>query len=281
MNSEEKDPLAISEEEAPRETAAAAAPIVKRRRKRKKLPKDGPKPIITGYVRYMNENREIIRGQFPDVPIGEITRKLAQGWAGLTDEQKKPYLDAADLDKDRFSREMQEYRENQAKKMAIEEPKVTQVVEERPKSVEKPTPTENFEHKNGDFDIPIFTDEFLDHNKIVEAELRALRKSFTDYEQQNSVLEKHVENMRNGINKLTNETTDMTTNNKVLLAYLEKLRSKLVNAMGSLPMASGSEHNITMDNIDDFLQDLPTAHGAATLNKAKDLIRKLDLNIQV
>ncbi|XP_055716737.1 high mobility group protein 20A [Phlebotomus papatasi] len=279
MNSEEKDPLAMSEEES----AATETPIQvkKRRRKRQKLPKDGPKPIITGYVRYMNENRELIRSQFPDVPIGEITRKLAQGWASLTDEQKKPYLDAAELDKNRFSREMEEYKQNQAKKTTPGEPKVTPPVEEIRKSIEKPPPAETFEQKNGDFDIPIFTDEFLDHNKSVETELRALRKSFTDYEQQNSVLEKHVENMRNGINKLTNETTEMATNNKILQAYLEKLRSKLVNAMGSLPAASGSDHNITMDNIDDFLQDLPSAHGQATLNKAKDLIRKLDLNIQV
>ncbi|XP_055695829.1 high mobility group protein 20A [Lutzomyia longipalpis] len=279
MNSEEKDPLAMSEDEsaatASKPVVPVAVPVAKKlKRKRKKLPRDGPKPIQTGYVRYMNEKRDIIRSQFPDVPIGEITRKLAQGWASLTDEEKKPYLEAAEQDKNRFSREMEEYRQNQAKKVAL--------AEEAPKIVvEKPAPQETFEHKNGDYDIPIFTDEFLDHNKTVETELRALRKSFTDYEQQNSVLEKHVENMRNGINKLTNETTQMMANNKVLQAYLEKMRSKLVNAMGSLPAASGSEHNITMDTIDDFLQNLPSAHGPATLNKAKDIIRKLDLNIQV
>lgn len=272
MNTVEKDPLEISGEDTA--VVAAQPVVVKKRRKRRKLPKDGPKAIQTGYVRYMNEKRDNMRLQFPDVPIGEITRKLAQGWASLTEEEKKPYLDAADLDKSRFSREMEEYRQNQAKKVAL--------VEEPPKLPEKiEKPPETFEHKNGDFDIPIFTDEFLDHNKTIETELRALRKSFTDYEQQNSVLEKHVENMRNGINKLTNETTEMMANNKVLQAYLEKMRSKLVNTMGSLPAASGSDHNITMNNIDDFLQNLPSAHGVATLNKAKDLIRKLDLNIQV
>ncbi|GAB0097475.1 high mobility group protein 20A [Sergentomyia squamirostris] len=279
MMTDDKDPLAVSGED---KTIVEPQPKVKKRRKKRKL-KDGPKPIITGYVRYMNEKRDVIRSQFPDVHIGEITKKLAQGWASLTEEEKKPYLEAAELDKNRYSREMEEYRQNQAKKIALEEEAKVPApkVEERRKSGEnKPTSEKNFEQRNGDFDIPIFTDEFLDHNKSVEAELRTLRKSFTDYEQQNSVLEKHVENMRNGINKLTNETTEMSANNKILQAYLEKLRSKLVNAMTSLPLPSGTNH-ITDLTIDDFLQDLPAAHGPATINKAKDLIRKLDLNIQV
>lgn len=43
----------------------------------------------------------------------------------------------------------------------------------------------------GNFDIPIFTEEFLDHNKTRDAELRQLRKINTDYEQQNAILSKH------------------------------------------------------------------------------------------
>lgn len=37
---------------------------------------------------------------------------------------------------------------------------------------------------NGDTDIPIFTDQFLQHNKLRESELRQLRKANSDYEQQ-------------------------------------------------------------------------------------------------
>lgn len=40
------------------------------------------------------------------------------------------------------------------------------------------------EELNGDTDIPIFTDQFLQHNKLRESELKQLRKANSDYEQQ-------------------------------------------------------------------------------------------------
>lgn len=40
------------------------------------------------------------------------------------------------------------------------------------------------EELNGDTEIPIFTDQFLQHNKLRESELRQLRKANSDYEQQ-------------------------------------------------------------------------------------------------
>lgn len=88
--------------------------------------------------------------------------------------------------------------------------------------------------RTGDYDIPIFTEEFLEHNKCVDAELRSLRKSNTDYEQQNSILEKHVDNMQNGIEKLVNESTELKANNDALNKYLTKLKSKLATALAGL-----------------------------------------------
>merc|ERR1712126_544369 len=38
------------------------------------------------------------------------------------------------------------------------------------------------------FDIPIFTEEFLDHNKARELELKQLRKQTGEFEEQNAVL---------------------------------------------------------------------------------------------
>lgn len=36
----------------------------------------------------------------------------------------------------------------------------------------------------GETDIPIFTEQFLQHNKVRESELKQLRKANSDYEQQ-------------------------------------------------------------------------------------------------
>lgn len=68
----------------------------------------------------------------------------------------------------------------------------------------------------GNYDIPIFTEEFLDHNKHVDLELRLLRKSNTDFDQQNAVLERHVEHMNTGVAKLQADSADLARTNAAL-----------------------------------------------------------------
>lgn len=134
-------------------------------------------------------------------------------------------------------------------------------------------------------DIPIFTDQFLEHNRRVESELRQLRKSNTDYELQNSVLEKHIESMTNGVTKIAKECDEMKKHNEIVDQYLQQLRLKLANALSSLSIAN-KPGGATINNIDAFMEDLvqmatSNSHGPASLNKAKDILRKLDLNIQL
>lgn len=86
------------------------------------------------------------------------------------------------------------------------------------------------------FDIPIFTEEFLDHNKTQDAELRQLRKSNTDYEQQNSILQKHIESMKNAIEKLENEIMQQKRNNSSLQRHLNHLRTTLTNGFSGVKL---------------------------------------------
>lgn len=132
-------------------------------------------------------------------------------------------------------------------------------------------------------EIPIFTDQFLDHNRQIDAELKKLRKLNTDYEHQNSVLEKHVENMQNGIGKLTNETNDLVEENKRLQRYLDVIRQKLAAALCDLAIPT-EPNGANLENIDKYMNDLNemaknNSHGPASLNKAKDILRKIDFNI--
>lgn len=50
------------------------------------------------------------------------------------------------------------------------------------------SPTSRIDGCHREVDIPIFTEQFLQHNKLRETELRQLRKANIDYEQQASVL---------------------------------------------------------------------------------------------
>lgn len=60
-------------------------------RKRKKPMKDSnaPKAPLTGYVRFMNDRREQLRAERPDVPFPEITRMLGNEWSKLPPEEKQ------------------------------------------------------------------------------------------------------------------------------------------------------------------------------------------------
>lgn len=134
-------------------------------------------------------------------------------------------------------------------------------------------------------DIPIFTDQFLEHNRQMESELKKLRKLNTDTELQNSVLEKHVENVRNGITKASAEIDDLKSDNEKLSAYLTALRLKLATQLRNLSIPS-EPNGANINNIEKYMNDLfemakDNSHGPASLNKAKDLLRKVDLTIDL
>lgn len=55
-----------------------------------------------GYVRYLNERRDQLRAEHPELGFAELTRQLASEWSKLPAEEKQQYLDAADQDKERY-----------------------------------------------------------------------------------------------------------------------------------------------------------------------------------
>lgn len=259
-------------------TAGAAKPVVKRKRKNKDA--NAPKHPLTGYVRYMNEFREERRLKNPTLSAVDITKMLAEEWSNLSDEVKKPFLEAAEVDRLRYHREVSEYKQNNV--TPVNNSKKPKSNGDGDSDHKDAVPylngkEEKREIRVGDYEIPIFTDDFLEHNKVIDSELRMLRKSNIDYEQQNSVLEKHVENMDNGIQKLDNETSSLRARNATLQSYLQKLRSVLANALAGLPV--GTDHkSATAENVDQLLHQLAKSSSTGhTLNKAKDIIRKLDL----
>ena len=58
-------------------------------KKRTKILPNGPKAPVTGYVRFLNERREQIRMQHPDLPFPEITKMLGAEWSKLQLSEKQ------------------------------------------------------------------------------------------------------------------------------------------------------------------------------------------------
>uniref|UniRef100_A0A3Q2CDS3 High mobility group protein 20A n=1 Tax=Cyprinodon variegatus TaxID=28743 RepID=A0A3Q2CDS3_CYPVA len=202
-------------------------------RKRKKPMKDSnaPKAPLTGYVRFMNDRREQLRAERPDVPFPEITRMLGNEWSKLPPEEKQlqRYLDEAERDKERYMRELEKYQKTEAYKH------FTRKVQEKQKG-KRHRGQKDAEGKDRTvFDIPIFTEEFLNHSKR-EAEMRQLRKTNMEYEERNAALQKHVESMRGAVERLEGDVMQERERNGLLHQHLETLRQALTSSFSSVPL---------------------------------------------
>ncbi|XP_049765615.1 high mobility group protein 20A [Schistocerca cancellata] len=252
-------------------------------KKRKKSQRDqtAPRQPLTGYVRFLNDRREKVRAENPNLPFPEITKLLAVEWSQLPPAQKQSYLDAAEQDRERYVRELNAYKQTEAYRLFTQ--KQVEKKQRQDKQVEQVVQEDT--EKDADFnglDIPIFTEEFLDHNKAREAELRQLRKSNTDYEQQNAILQKHIENMKAAVEKLEAETVQQQSSNNALQQHLEHLRTNLSAAFSSLPLP-GTNELPTVATVDGYItrlnavlmdQSAPDHDGLAV--RVRELVNSLE-----
>ncbi|XP_057656085.1 high mobility group protein 20A-like isoform X2 [Diorhabda carinulata] len=260
--------------------------------KKRKKPKDStaPRVPLTGYVRYLNDRREAVRSANPNLSFADITKMLASEWSNLPVDKKQQYLNAAEQDRERYTKEYNAYKQTEAYKLFTQQQSEKKLKENK----EKEEPVKTFHnqstiHKDlqdmdfSNFDIPIFTEEFLEHNKTRDAELRQLRKVNTDYEQQNAILSKHIENMKVAITKLETEIMQQEKNNSSLQQHLNHLRTTLTNGFGGVKLP-GIKEVATLQNIDNYMTNLHSillensSHDTNLLQTVRDIVGKLEFN---
>lgn len=258
--------------------------------KRRKRARDvnAPEKPLTGYVRFLNDRREAVRAANPTANFSDITKILANEWSKLGPQEKQKYLDEAEKDRVRYSKEMEQYQQTEAYKMFTKkqhEKKAAKGDDGRAATTNGTAADAGHEDGKKDdvpgFEIPIFTEEFLDHNKGCEAELRQLRKSNTEYEEQNAILSKHVDTMRAAVEKLETETTQQRHNNRALHQHLAALRSALARSFAALPLP-GTNETATLENIDNYMAklhsiilDRPQEH-EALISSVRDIANRLE-----
>ncbi|KAF7237134.1 hypothetical protein EYD10_16143 [Varanus komodoensis] len=241
-------------------------------KKRKKILPNGPKAPVTGYVRFLNERREQIRMQHPDLPFPEITKMLGAEWSKLQPTEKQRYLDEAEREKQQYMKELREYQQSEAYKMCAEKMQEKKIKKEEGGSGAGNTLLNGFKRSyfllhqaeegssNGfsTFDVPIFTEEFLDQNKAREAELRRLRKVNTEFEEQNSILQKHTESMSCAKERLEQELLLEKRQMMVLQQQLQTVRQALTTSFASLPIP-GTGETPTLSTLDFYMAKLHSA----------------------
>ncbi|XP_063782507.1 high mobility group protein 20A isoform X2 [Pseudophryne corroboree] len=233
-------------------------------RKRKRSPRDNsaPKAPLTGYVRFMNERREQLRAERPDVPFPEITRIVGSEWSKLPAHEKQHYLDEAERDKERYTKELQQYEKPEAFRSyshkAQSRQKGRQQRQEGSRTISRDPEKECVLKERPVFDIPIFTEEFLNHSKAQEAELRQLRKSNMEFEERNAALQKHVESMRSAVQRLEAELSQEQGRNTLLLQHLQNVRQTLTHCLRAVPIP-GTAETPTLETIDSYMSRLQSA----------------------
>ncbi|XP_077572501.1 SWI/SNF-related matrix-associated actin-dependent regulator of chromatin subfamily E member 1-related isoform X1 [Stigmatopora nigra] len=230
-------------------------------KKRKKVLPNGPKAPVTGYVRFLNERREMMRARYPDLPFPEITKRLGAEWTRLAPNDKQRFLDEAEREKMQYAQELKEYHQTEAyqitstklqdkriKKDFLSEDNPSVIISASsgiPKTSELPSR----------FDIPIFTEEFLDQNKAREAELRRLRKANVEFEEQNAVLQRHIKDMYNAKERLEAELSQDEKRTQVLHQHLLAIKHTLVNSLSAVPLP-GTGETASLGNLDSYLSRL-------------------------
>ncbi|XP_028259553.1 SWI/SNF-related matrix-associated actin-dependent regulator of chromatin subfamily E member 1-related isoform X2 [Parambassis ranga] len=226
-------------------------------KKRKKVLPNGPKAPVTGYVRFLNERREHMRARYPDLPFPEITKRLGAEWTRLAQNDKQRYLDEAEREKMQYAQELKEYQQTEA--YQITSTKIQDKRIKKDSSVISSSSSGSSFTKAPDlssrFDIPIFTEEFLDQNKAREAELRRLRKANIEFEEQNAVLQRHIKDMYNAKERLEAELGQDEKRTQALQQHLLAIKHTLVNSLSAVPLPDTGE-TASLGNLDSYLSRL-------------------------
>ncbi|XP_028299735.1 SWI/SNF-related matrix-associated actin-dependent regulator of chromatin subfamily E member 1-related isoform X2 [Gouania willdenowi] len=253
-------------------------------KKRKKVLPNGPKAPVTGYVRFLNERREHMRTRYPDLPFPEITKRLGAEWTRLAPNDKQRYLDEAEREKVQYAQELKEYQQTEAYQLTSAKIQDKRIKKDIPSVNSSSTPGSSFT-KASDlstrFDIPIFTEEFLDQNKAREAELRRLRKANIEFEEQNAVLQRHIKDMYNAKERLEAELGQDEKRTQALHQHLLAIKHKLVSSLSAIPLPVTGE-TASIGNLDSYLSRLsgvlegnPHKH-RALLSQLCDVVSHLD-----
>ncbi|XP_059398756.1 high mobility group protein B3b [Carassius carassius] len=81
----------------------------KKGQKQKKDP-NAPRRPPSGFFLFCAEERPSIKAQNPSLGIGDVAKKLGEMWNNLSDSEKQPFLSKANKLKDKYQKDMADYR---------------------------------------------------------------------------------------------------------------------------------------------------------------------------
>jgi len=98
-----------------------------------------PKRGLNKYMAFTKAKRSEVSTMFPNMSPKDVTRELSRRWKCLNEEDRLPYIQTAQEDKERYNREMIEWKKQRDAMPPVNNCKLPSTVE--PPTSEAPTPT--------------------------------------------------------------------------------------------------------------------------------------------
>jgi len=76
---------------------------------RKKKDPNAPKRGLSAYMFFANDQRENVREENPGISFGQVGKLLGERWKALSETQRRPYEEKAQVDKKRYEDEKATY----------------------------------------------------------------------------------------------------------------------------------------------------------------------------
>jgi len=243
--------------------------------KRRKKDPHAPKAPLNGYLVYFNEERAEMRSKNPQMSFGELTKIIAAKWKDLPVEDKQKYINEADVDKERYNKEMADYKNSSSYKQYLKDNSLAKVNKNgeietnshhhEPSASHSMSSTTNMTNGEGPnlnwlqqenniagFDVPIFTEEFIEYSKGREQEMRQLRKEIAEMEKQNNVLHNHIENIKQSTNKIESDIERFKNSNNQMQKNADLFRQTILHCFNNIALPNTQEYP-TPNNIDDYI----------------------------
>jgi len=269
---------------------------------RKRYPKGvgAPARPVSGYVHFLNERRESLKCEQPDIKFSELSKRLASEWSSLGEEEKQRFTELARKDRVRYEEEMKDYEKTDSYKEFLKAreqegsapppAKRRKIGEGSAKkrhssgeSDQEETIHEPSSFDGNSFNIPILTEDFLEHNRAREHELRTLKKQTTMFEEQNAVLEKHIESMTTAVSRLQAEKEEQKVAIDGIQGQLDLVRNMVLSAFRGVELP-GSMEPLSLDYVDSFASKLlkimkgPKDEESALKDTVRDIVSRMDFS---
>lgn len=82
----------------------------KKKKKKKKKDPNAPKKGLSAFMFFSKERRSVVKAKNPNIAFGDVAKKIGAEWKQLKDSKKAKFIKLAKKDKERYVKDMANYK---------------------------------------------------------------------------------------------------------------------------------------------------------------------------